>query len=89
MNAAREPWVKTLKKWKKLYPFAYVPSEDDQPMKPQEGESQQTSTPPSDPPHAVAFGMHFLASRFVDTEGTPSVDISSDCGAEQPNQGPR
>ena len=37
--------MKTLQKWKKSYPFQFIPSEDDQPMKPQEGESPWASTP--------------------------------------------
>jgi acetolactate synthase-1/2/3 large subunit len=29
-------WNETIRGWKRAYPFAYTPSEDDQPMKPQE-----------------------------------------------------
>ena len=32
----RKEWGATLEKWKSNYPFAFTPSEDDQPMKPQE-----------------------------------------------------
>ena len=32
----RPEWLQTLQTWKQKYPFSFTPSEDDQPMKPQE-----------------------------------------------------
>jgi hypothetical protein len=45
--------MKTLQKWKKSYPFQFIPSEDDQPMKPQEGESPWASTRPTRASHVI------------------------------------